>query len=246
MFSRRQNADLHDLSDQLADAAFDVADRVESAHLAREALKIAPDTIDAYIALAAAEDSPAEQIALLREGVKIGERQWETIITQQPQKFTWNELACRPYLRALHNLMVVLDEIDEVGEATLVAQRIITINPADNTGARYQAVIGNIELGNWQSAERVLRQYREDKSACFAYSRVLLCLQNQGNAKPVLANALKINRHVPPIMGERIQKPHYERIARGSPEEARSYVFAAANGWRGVAEAIPWLKNAAA
>lgn len=245
MSSRSQNAVLRDVSDQLDQATLEIAERIDAPVLTGGSLKQAPDTIEELLQLAGDADLPEEQIRMLREAVRHGERMWEATITREPVKFTWNDLGCRAYLRALHGLMYVLDEIGEVGEATIIAQKLLALDATDNLHARYQAVLGNIELGNWASAERILRQYRHDIGTSLSYSRLLICRHNQGNAAPLLKAAVASNIHVASMIDQRVPKPNGVKIMPGSKEEASAYVFAAAGGWRRVNGAIPWLKSIA-
>jgi hypothetical protein len=108
----------------------------------------------------------------------------------------------------------------EVGESTLMAQKLLALDPTDNLHARYQAVLGNIEIGNWASAERILRQYRHDIGTNFAYSRVLICHHNQGNPKPLLKAAVASNLYVAGIIDQRVAKPNGIKAMPGSMEEA--------------------------
>ena len=126
---------------------------------AREALAIDPEAIDAYVILALSTESLGEQIALLREAVRIGKAHWSEAIRRPSQHDFWLDIKTRPFTRAVHNLALTLWERGEQDEAARLADFLLKLNPNDNQGIRFLARDWHEALGNRAAVERLLKRY---------------------------------------------------------------------------------------
>lgn len=126
-----------------------------AARCARTALDRHPDAIDCYVILSQTAHTQGEKIALLREGVRIGDELFEKEILSAPDDDFpfWQILETRPYMRALQSLSLALvaDPRDEtLEEAVAIWRRLFAICPSDNLGVRFlieeYETNGNVEL----------------------------------------------------------------------------------------------------
>ncbi|WP_171182068.1 hypothetical protein [Ruegeria sp. HKCCD8929] len=111
-------------------------------HKAREALEQEPNAIDCYVILSRAARTQAEKVALLREGARIGDEQWEKEILAAPSDdFTfWANIDTRPFMRALQSLSLALATDPREGtleEAVAIWRKLYKICPNDNLGVRF-------------------------------------------------------------------------------------------------------------
>ena len=127
----------------------------EAAIYARQAIKINPNAIDAYVILARAAETDGERIAFLREGVRIGESQFEKELLAAPSDDFpfWGLIETRPFMRALQALSLVLFRDGRPGakdEAVSIWRRLYAICPNDNLGVRFLIAefdeTGDVEL----------------------------------------------------------------------------------------------------
>jgi hypothetical protein len=117
-------------------------DHLNAAQCAREVLNRQPDAIDSYVILSRTVRTNVEKIALLREGVRIGDAFFEKEVLAAPNDdfHFWGQLETRPYMRALQSLSLALvaDTRDgTLDEAVAIWRKLYAICPNDNLGVRF-------------------------------------------------------------------------------------------------------------
>jgi tetratricopeptide (TPR) repeat protein len=231
----------------LIDQAWEAPTPVKRAGYARKALALDPDAVDAYVALALTAATLAEQIALLREGMRVGAKRWVAEIKRPPKCFFWADLETRPYMRAVHNLALALWLRGERAEAANLADHLVRLNPNDNQGARYLCLAWHPVLGNWRQVERLLARYKGEYSTHYLYACCLDATRLGGDADSALADALQVNPHVPEQLLARCRLQGSENrwgVAFGSVEEAAAYAENNLEAWGAVSGALTWLVEA--
>lgn len=241
------NDDDENPAEAFIDQAWEAPTPAKRAAYARKALAIDPDAIDAYVALALSMETLAEQIALLREGVRIGAQRWAAEIKRPSKARFWSDIDTRPYMRALHNLALALWQRGERAEAAGLADLLVRLNPNDNQGARYLGLAWHPVLGNWPRVERLLSQYAGECRTEYLYACCLNTFRLGGDADAVLAEALDTNPHVPgQLLTRRRPKGTGNPwgVALGSVEEAAAYAENNLEAWGTVPSALVWLIEA--
>ncbi|MEA2031153.1 MAG: hypothetical protein U9N55_06125, partial [candidate division Zixibacteria bacterium] len=169
--------------------------------LAKKALKISPDCADAYNLLAEeTANSLEESIEFYREGVKAGERALGEKIFNEGEGIFWGLLETRPYMRARAGLAECLWEDEKFEEAIEHYWDMLRLNPSDNQGLRFILMPHLIELNYDDKAEKLYKQYKDDASAFWKYSKALLDFRRYGDsqrAEKSLKSAYKSNEYVP-------------------------------------------------
>jgi tetratricopeptide (TPR) repeat protein len=232
--------------------AWEVEDPAERVALARQALMISTDCADAYSLLAdEAAESPEEALDLFRQAVAAGERALGKGVFEQHAGHFWGILETRPYMRARFGLAQTLAYLGELDEAIDVGRDLLRLNPNDNQGVRYDLLAWFIEAGNLDAAEELFAGYEDDRSASFAYGRVLLEFVRGGPAREAifaLFQAMKTNPFVPfYLLGlEEIPEDLPGLAAAGSKEEAIHTAIEQARAWVRHPDAIEWLATVVA
>jgi tetratricopeptide (TPR) repeat protein len=236
-----------DRAQEKAFAAMEASSRRKRIALAKEALAISPLCADAYSVLAwEAEAKPAEALALYRQAVEAGTQALGDDAFEQDAGLFWGLLETRPYMRARHGLARALWENGNHDEAVAHYQDMLRLNPDDNQGIRYSLLDALLELGRDAAAGGLLRQYKDDGAAAWAWSEALLAFRKKGNAAPsrkALARAVDANPHVPAYLLGRQPLPRDlpRFIGIGDESEAVSYVHDADAAWNAATGAKAWV-----
>jgi tetratricopeptide (TPR) repeat protein len=230
----------------LAYQAWEAPTDAEAAVLARQALEIFPDCVDAYSVLAETDARSAEEACdFYQQGVDAGRRSLgEAFFTEHAGHF-WGMIETRSYMRARQGLADCLWAMGQEQDSIAHSEALLELNPGDNQGVRDVLLSRYLALGNDAGAERLFSQYRDDWSAVCLWSRVLLDLRrgDQVAAKADLKTAMKCNRHVVDFFAGKRKLPAElpATYSPGSQDEAVLYVAAFAEAWLASSNAMEWL-----
>jgi tetratricopeptide (TPR) repeat protein len=239
-------ADARNEAQQLAFEATDAASAAQVRKLAKRALRLDPDCVDALVLLADL-DAPTQRdfIAGLQKAVAAGERSLGEKFIRENQGNFWLLLETRPYMRAMEQLARLLGEEGIRLDAIGIYQRMLELNPNDNQGVRDPLLGLYLETGDLKGARELLEKYKEDGSANFAWARVLerFLAGKHDEASAALKQARKTNRHVELYLTARKTLPKHppEMYSLGSEEEAALCVGYLFGAWAAHKEAIFWL-----
>ena len=220
--------------------------------LARQALDLSPDCADAYSLLAQLEPVPTRKLVWLEQAVAAGERALGADRLKELEGHFWGAVETRPLMRAYAGLAELSWVLGDRGRATSLYHHMLRLNPQDNQGVRYMLAICLLEerTAEAQSTlQELLNRFPEDAAAHWAYNRALLSFQLKQQttdmADQVLADAMRANPHVPPLLlGEKPMPQELpQAIGFGDIDEAIDYVAFALNAWRHTSGALPWLRT---
>jgi len=217
--------------------------------LARKALAVSPDCVDAYVLLAAEAPSPEEARSLLEEAIMVGERVLGPQAFQEDVGEFWGLIETRPYMRAREMLASCLWRLGDREAAIAHYRELLRLNPNDNQGIRYLLARCFLETGQDEELTRLLASYADDASAVWMYTAVLLAFRQKGatvaNEKK-LAKALEANPFVPDYLLGRRRLPRRmpDLIGMGDESEAVDYAAAHKVLWEQTPGALDWLRHA--
>jgi tetratricopeptide (TPR) repeat protein len=236
-----------DRAQEMVYQAFEAAG-AEQVRLARKALKISPDCADAYVLLAEHAQTAEEALKHYEQGVAAGERALGKQAFEEYAGHFWGFLETRPYMRAREGLAQCLWEAGHREEAAGHFQEMLRLNPNDNQGVRYSLATLLLDLDRDQDIRQLLAEYKDDASAVWAYTKALLAFREGGEspqANKMLAQAVKVNKHVPAYLLGHKRLPHDlpPYITRGGEDEAVSYAVGNRRGWLNTPGAISWLRK---
>src|SRR4051795_2487404 len=227
--------------------AFEEDDPQRRVERARQALALWPDCADAYVLLAENARSRKEALALYEQGVVAGERALGPEVFEQEAGHFWGLLETRPYMRARLGLAHSLWTTGRREEAVRHLQEMLRLNPNDNQGVRYTLAGFLLFLDRDQDVARLLEQYPDEGLATWAYTRALLTFRREGDtaeARQLLEEAKKANRHVPDYLLERKMPPNQRPgpYSPGDENEALNYIGGFLAAWKETEGAIAWLR----
>jgi tetratricopeptide (TPR) repeat protein len=246
VMSRKTNA-LYD-AQQLMYQAFETRDPRHRVELAKRALTISSDCADAYVLLAEMTRDVAEATELNRKAVEAGERALGKKAFVDDVGHFWGILETRPYMRARLALAQCLWKSGKHDDAIGHYREMLRLNPNDNQGIRYILVACLLDVGRDADAAALIDQYRDDASAAWAYTSVLLAFRCGGDsedARLLLAEAKETNPHVPAYLTGTRKKPKHlpDLIGFGDESEAIAFVGDYGSGWSKTAGALAWLRS---
>jgi tetratricopeptide (TPR) repeat protein len=161
--------------------------------------------------------------------------------------YFWGLLETRPYMRARQGLAETLWRLKRYEEAIEHYRELLRLNPGDNQGNRYALLDLLIQNERYEEARTLLKQYGEEWSAVWLYSRTLLEFQRRGSsaaAKKSLQQAMEENPFVPAyLMGQkRVPNRRVDYYGWGDESEAIFYASEHLNYWRRIPGAVEWLR----
>jgi tetratricopeptide (TPR) repeat protein len=237
------------LKDEAQELAFDAME-AESKPQARKPAKLAlakdPDCVDALALLADIDaKSPQQAIAGLEKAVAAGERSLGTKFIKENKGDFWGLLETRPYMRALEQLAGLLRGEELYPDAIRHYETMLALNPDDNQGVRDPLLGLYLATGNLEGASKLLRDYKNDSMANFAWGRALECYlaADLPGAVTALEDARKTNRFVElDLSGQKPMPKHLPGMySAGSDEEAILCLDNLSLAWVKHKEAVFWL-----
>jgi tetratricopeptide (TPR) repeat protein len=222
--------------------------RYQSLILARQALALDPDCVDALLARAYLMPTPEERRSMYRQAIRAGERTLGPAFMEAAKGDFWGLIETRPYMRALHALADDLGSEGRFDEAVPLCERMLELNPNDNQGVRFQLFALYLATDRLDEAARLDERFPDDATAFFTWGRVLLhYLQgNEQRALQALRKARGWNPHVEAYLtGKRkldpSDQPNYYSI--GDENEAYLAAEYLLPAWVRHPDAVAWLKK---
>ncbi|XJZ26934.1 SEC-C metal-binding domain-containing protein [Bacillota bacterium Lsc_1132] len=215
--------------------------------LAKDALKLDPNCVDAYNILAEAAPSMEEAASMYEKGMVIGERQLGKKFFTENRGYFWGLYETRPFMRAKFNYAQTLFQLGKRGEAISQMAELLELNPVDNQGVRFFLFIAYVDNGELEKARNLLDEFDEG-FARGTFNRALLEILEHGftaKAAKIMKEAKKENKHVIPyLLGKKripSELPSYYQI--GDENEAIIYADDHLHLWRKIPGVTDWLKK---
>ncbi len=241
--------DPKDRAQDLAYRAMEEKGPFEARALARRAVKLDPDCVDALAVLASIEaGTDDERIELTMRAVEAGERSLGEEFFKENRGRFWGIVETRPYMRVKQGLADLLWEAGREDEAIRHYEEMLELNPNDNQGNRHTLVGFYLAAGDLEGARRLFDQFSDDASAAFAWARVIerFVAGDGKGASEALEAARKRNPHVEAYVtgARRLPDRTPEYYERGRESEAVVCVRETGEAWHRHPEALQWLKDA--
>ena len=216
--------------------------------LAKQALKLHPNSPDAYRILAESANTEEESIQYLLQGIQAGERDLGPEYFKETMGRFWMAVETRPYMRVKYAYAHLSYILGKHTEAARHFEDILELNTNDNLGARHILITIYLILGRLPEAEKLLHTYEEDSSAAYSYSRLILEYKRSGISAKLpllLRNALQSNPHVPAYLTgkRRIPKTLPDYIGMGDENEAIDYAAIHSQVWINLSELLQWMSQ---
>jgi tetratricopeptide (TPR) repeat protein len=241
-----EEADAKDRAQENAFDAMKAESEAEARKLAKRALRLDPDCVDALMVLTDLDSrSTLQLIDGLKKAVAAGERSLGAKFIGENKGHFWLLLETRPYMRALETLARAHKSARLNVDAIGIYEKMLDLNPNDNQGVRDPLLGLYLETDNLAGAAKLLKKYKEDSLANFAWGRVLerFLAGDRDAAGAALAKARKANPHMELYLTARkpLPKDPPEMYSPGSEEEAVLCLDNLGGAWAEHKEAAHWL-----
>ncbi len=223
------------------------SDNDEARELAEEALRIYPDTVDAYVVLARIEDNMEKSFFYLNKGLEIGKRQLGADFFEKHKGRFWERIEARPYIRCKSAIFLILYFSGKLSKAIDHAKDIIELDRVDNLDIRRLLLTVLVQSGRYKECDDLLERYNED-TAWWHYNKALVTFLMEGdteNSRNYLLDAFECNKHVLKLILQR--KPAEpcdgNQFIIGSENEAKDYFEFSYIAWLDNIDAIKWVEK---
>lgn len=214
-------------SDDLLEEAYNTSSKIKAIKLAKQALEIYPDNIDAECFIAEYEEN---QIKKLEKYNKIIEKATELL--KKDNMFDkdnigdfWEMIETRPYMRARYNKITILMDLGRYTEAIKECEEILTLCKNDNLGVRYTLIGLYCILEKFEECENLFKRFKENSAfMLFPMSIMYFKKGNYKKSKKYLNDTENANSHIIQILTNKKvmhnEANEIEYYAPGSIEEA--------------------------
>ncbi len=232
---------------ELAYEAMEADDPNTAVSLAMRAVELDRRCVDALVILAhGGAKSQDELIENLEKAVWMGEQALGEEFFEENRGHFWGLIETRPYMRARQELAALLHDAGRTDDAIAHYEAMLELNPNDNQGLRYFLLAFYLARGDLDGARRLFKQYDDEGSAAFQWSRILERHISGDEAKAVilLAEARKDNAMVEPYLtgAKRMPRTLPDYYSPGEESEAKHVAISLRPAWKGHGKAVAWLK----
>lgn len=226
--------------------AWESDDPDEKIALSEKAVKLDKNCADAYNLLAEFKaESPMESLALFAKGIEAGKKSLGKDFEEYKGHF-WGFHETRPFMRAMAGYSDVLWHTGEKNKSIEFIKEMLELNPNDNQGMRHILITRLLILNRLVEAEKLYKDYKDDFSAQWHYSRAYLYFNKQSKrlyADRALKEAMKYNPYVPLYLLGLIDMPDEQPayVGIGDKNEAVFYTDEAMELWAQNKNALVWF-----
>ena len=183
----------------LADEYLQKGDEQGALRMARKALKLEPDNLDAeWFIIQREEKDPEHLPGRMKQALDRGQATLEKqgYFDEDSIGHFWQILETRPYIRLKDEYVSLLKELGRLKMAAREAEEIIRLNEQDNLGVRFTLMHLYAMLEDADSAEALLKKYSEHDESQMLLALALLCykLGEKDRAEKYLRRLTKINK----------------------------------------------------
>jgi len=183
-----------DKAQDLIYEAWDCDDPDEAIRLAKKAIKLDENCADAYNLLAEySADSPMESLEFYAKGIEAAKKTLGEEFENYKGHF-WGFHETRPFMRSMSGYSNVLWMLDEKNKAIEIMKEMLELNPNDNQGIRHSLITRLLILNRFLEAEKLYKDYKDDFSAEWHYSKAYLYFNKP--SKNLMADAEIGRAHV--------------------------------------------------
>lgn len=156
----------------ILDAIPPAAPAAKARYEAVKALKEDPECLEAYLTFASLEKKPNHAARFLEEAIAIGRVRFADLIAGvSKENGLWGYHPARPFLNAMYGLASAKERLGRFDEAEAIYREILTLNPGDNQGVRYEFVTLLLTCGKVEEALVLIADYPDEPSCHWLFSR---------------------------------------------------------------------------
>lgn len=214
-------------SDELLEEALDATSKSKAIKLAKQALEIYPDNIDAEGLLAEFEENIIKRLKkydiILEKATKLLEEQ--NMFDEESVGCFWGILETRPYMRIRYNRLLLLKTLGRYTEVAKECEELLKLCNSDNLGVRYILMGVYCILEKFEECKKLYDKY-SDCSAFMTFPMAIMYFKkgDYKKAKQYLRETEEENPFILDFLleenGRYIDEIEDEYYSYGSEEEA--------------------------
>lgn len=233
---------------ELAFQAMEEPDDRKALALARRALELDPDCIDARsVEIQITMDDLLDRVKAHNALLEQARQAMGKEFFEENKGQFWGVVTTRPYMRALDYLADLLVPLERFDEAIAVYEEMIELNPEDNQGVRDSLLGLYLGEGDVLRARSLLNRYHKDDMAVFSWGRAIerFLSGDMPQAREALKNAVRANAFVLPIMAgfEDIPEDHDGGFSPGDINEAWYCLMELGPVWKKQPDVMTWIAS---
>lgn len=153
-------------SDDLLFEAYDEPIKSRAIRLAKQALEINPDNIDAENFITKFETNTIKKLGKYKETLdkEQAKLEKEDLFNKENIGIFWGLIETRPYMRTKHCYMLTLMELGRYTEAIKQGEELLKLCKSDNQGIRYLIMGLYAVLERFEECEKIYNKYSDDST----------------------------------------------------------------------------------
>lgn len=214
-------------SDDLLEEAYNTTSKTKAIKLAKQALEIYPDNIDAQCFIAEFEENQIKKLskmeAIIEKAKIILEK--DNVFEQENIGHFWGMIETRPYMRARNRKITILMDLGRYTEAIKECEEMLNLCENDNLGIRYTLMGLYCILEKFEECEKLYKKFNE-YSAFMIFPMAIMYFKkgDYKKSKKFLKDLQEVNSNIIKILKNDIDmlanSEDIEYYAPGSIEEA--------------------------
>ena len=214
-------------SDDLLEEAYNTTSKTKAIKLAKQALEIYPDNIDAECFIAEFEENQIKKLSKMEviiEKAKIILEK-DNVFERENIGHFWGIIETRPYMRARNRKITILMDLGRYTEAIKECEEMLNLCENDNLGIRYTLMGLYCILEKFEECEKLYKKFNE--YSAFMLFPMAITYFKKGDykkSKKFLKDVQEVNSNIIKILKNDIDmlanSEDIEYYAPGSIEEA--------------------------
>lgn len=214
-------------SDDLLEEACNTSSKTRAIKLAKQALEIYPDNIDAECFIANFEENQIKKLSkietIIEKATKILES--DNLFDEENIGHFWGILETRPYMRARNRKLTILEDLGRYTEAIKECEEMLKLCESDNLGIRHTLMWLYCILEKFDECEKLYKKFGEH-SAFMLFPMAIMYFKkgDYKKSKKFLKETQAENPYIIEILKNNItmikNENEIEYYAPGSIEEA--------------------------
>ena len=195
-------------SDDLLFEAYDEPVKSKAIKLAKQALEINPDNIDAENFITKFETNTIKKLDRYKETLdkEQAKLEKEDIFNKENIGIFWGLIETRPYMRTKHSYMLTLMELGRYTEAIKQGEELLELCQNDNQGIRYLIMGLYTVLEKFEECEKIYNSYSDDSTfMLFPLSIMYYKKGDYKKAKKILKEIQENNEYILEYLKQKIK-----------------------------------------
>lgn len=214
-------------SNDLLEEAYSTSSKTKAIKLAKQALEINPENIDAECFIADFEENQIKKLSkievIIEKATKILEK--DNMFDKENIGLFWGMIETRPYMRARSRKITILMDLGRYSEAIKECEEMLNLCESDNLGIRYTLIGLYCMLEKFEECENLYKKFNE-YSAFMLFPMAVMYFKkgDYRKSRKFLRDVQEINPYIIEILNCNVDmiedSEDIEYYAHGSKEEA--------------------------